>query len=126
MSALLVIQEYTPRYGNIVPLFVEGIADRQTRMLIDNAESITGKLEAMIDDLDYSVNQTIEYSLLGANIYVDALTKGFDYKHTELLGVEIINNDGDNLEQASQLFYNLLEHKVQRLNDEAEALFESR
>lgn len=126
MSALLVIQEYTPTYGNIVPLYVEGVADRQTRMLIDNADSIAGKLEGMIDDLDYNVNETIELSLLGANIYVDVLTKGFDCRRIELLGVEIINNDGDSLEQASQLFFNLLECKVQRLNDESEALFESR
>lgn len=110
---------------SVIPLYPEGVAKRQERILMENIKSISRKIMPMLEDLDNDCSQTIELDLFGAIIYVDVATKGWDYRSVELLAVDIMNDENDALDTAANALFNLLGEEIFKMNAKMDALYEN-
>jgi len=124
MLPKLIIKHHQDYNSKIIPLYPEGVAIRQERMLIENIESISKKIVLMLENVGNDCHETIEMDLFGAKIYVDIATRGWDYRSIELLAVDIMNDENNALNEAANTLFNILSEYIHTLNSKMDSLYE--
>ncbi len=126
MSAQLAVKYSNNQFSKIVPLYPDSKKECQEKMLINNIGPVAQKIAVMFEDIEANVEQTVEYNLLGINIYADIKSYGWNFTILELLAVDIMNDEDETLEDAAQVLFNILAEKIHQINQQTEQQYANR
>jgi len=86
-------------------------------------KKIVSEISEKLEDLDNDQKETFELSVNRLTIFVDVVTRGWDFRSIELVCVDVMDPENNAYDVYAQTIFNLLQSEITQLNNEMESLF---